>query len=553
MTRTHRVPAWLRLAVACSVLALPRPAASQTSDADRAFQRGLTALHEFEHEDANEAFREAQKHGPGFALAYWGEAMTYHQSLWRRENIDAGRQALFRLAPTQAARTAKCRSPKEADLLAAVEILFGRGDASSRRRGYADAMGALHDRYPDDADIAALYGLSLLATMARGLSGSVDVHEGHSQDLAGSDTQARVAGILERILASHPDHRGALHYLLHAYDDPAHASRALDSARRYAKIAEASHARHMPAHIFLQLGLWDEAAASDRAAFDASVQWTERKGLTAALRNFHALSWLQYELLQLGRITDAEQTLRTLEPLARGDNPILLNDLASMRARFVVETERWQLMATEQNFVNVNDLFAVGLSVAHLRRRGDAERVRVLLAQRAKASEEGDLRPAIAIMERELAATLAEIDGKHDEAIAMLTSAARAELELPPPVGLPQPIKPAPEMLGQLLVTSGRSGEAIEWFERALRRHANRSRSVSGLARARAAAQPPVVLEQRIASRGPALALGGLAVLVVGIALMVVRRHRGVTEKKGPAPVKGAGPSRSPKRKDQKR
>jgi len=551
MAKKPRTPLLAGLLIAAFLL--PAPRSAQPADAQGELLRALTALHEFEYEEASEGFRRAQNLDPGLAMAYWGEAMTYHQSLWQHENVDAARRVLSRLAPTPAARAAKCRTAKERGLLAAVETLFGPGDTASRRRKYADAMAALHEQYADDADIAALYGLSLLATMARGLIGSADVHEGRSLDLAGSETQARVAAILEKVLTADPEHRGALHYLLHTYDDPEHAPRALSAARRYAKVAEASHARHMPAHIFLQLGLWDEAAASDRAAYDASVQWVARKGLGAALRNFHALSWLEYELLQLGRTPDAEQALRTIEPIAKSGNTILLNDFASMRARFVVETERWQLMAAEQNFVNVNDLFAVGLSVAHLGRRADAERVRNLLAQRARAAEEGDLRPAIAIMERELAATLANLDGKRDEAIATMTSAARAELDLPPPVGLPQPIKPAPEMLGEMLVDAGRPAEAIEWFERTLRRHANRSRSVAGLARARAAVAPPVVSDKRIASRGPALALGALAVVAAGAALMMWRRRRRVSEKKGPAPAKGAGRKRSPKQKAQKR
>src|SRR5206468_2841415 len=150
-------------------------------------------------------------------------------------------------------------------LLAAVEILVSRGDPLTRRRAYAEAMGQIHARYPDDPDAAALYALALLGTMARSLIGADDAHEGRSEGLAGSETQSRVAAILEDVLKSHPDHRGALHYLLHAYDDPAHAARGLAAARAYAKTAgDSSHAQHMPAHIFLQLGKWQDAAASDR-------------------------------------------------------------------------------------------------------------------------------------------------------------------------------------------------------------------------------------------------------------------------------------------------
>ena len=116
------------------------------------------------------------------------------------------------------------------------------------------------------------------------------------------DIQQQVATILEKVLRSYPTHPGALHYLLHDYDDPEHAHLALSAARTLAKLAtEASHAVHMPSHVFVQLGLWHDAAASDRAAFDASSAWVSRRHLDAAMRNYHSLAWLQYELLQLGR------------------------------------------------------------------------------------------------------------------------------------------------------------------------------------------------------------------------------------------------------------
>src|SRR5258708_26137122 len=110
--------------------------------------------------------------------------------------------------------------------------------------------------------------------MSRSLIGYVDPHEGHSQTLAGSETQTRVSAILAGVLRSHPEHPGALHYLLHNDDDPQHAPLALRAARTLARLApEASHARHMPSHIFLQLALWHDAALSDRAAFAASAAW----------------------------------------------------------------------------------------------------------------------------------------------------------------------------------------------------------------------------------------------------------------------------------------
>jgi tetratricopeptide (TPR) repeat protein len=206
------------------------------------------------------------------------------------------------------------------------------------------------------------------------------------------------------------------------------------------------------------------------------------------MRNYHALAWLQYELLQLGRYWEASALIQDLKWVADANGPTtLLSDWSSMRGRFVIETRRWNDLAGADNFGNVDDLFAIGMSTARTGALDRAERVRQVLAQRATAEQEGDLRPAIAIMERELAALIALGAGRRDDAIAILQKAADDEIRLPAPLGLPQPVKPAPELLGEVLLEAGRAADAQKAFERALRRNANRSLSVVGLARASAA------------------------------------------------------------------
>ena len=476
------------LVIAAAVLLGGGQTAAQTRARD-AFSRGLAALHQFEYEDANAAFLEARRIDPGLVMAYWGEAMTYHQTLWRNENVEAGRLALARLAPTPSLRRARTQDRKEQAWLDAVERLFGSGDAAARGRQHADAMAQMYRDYPDDPDVASLYALALLGTMSRSLIGTADAHEGHSAGLAGSETQARVADILEAVLRAHPEHPGALHYFLHNQDDPAHAARALPAARTFARLApESSHARHMPAHIFLQLGLWHDAERSDRSAFEASQAWIERKHLDPALRNYHALAWRQYELLQLGRYREAHAALDELAPVVKANGQLnLLSDLSSMRARSVVESADWTRMATADTFGNANELFAIGLSAANSGGAARAERARTVLAERVQDPREGDLRPAIAIMERELAAAIAHAAGRGDEAVGILREAADRESMLPPPLGLPAPIKPAPELLGEVLLALNRPREAAPFFEQALARNRNRSRSVLGLARAAAA------------------------------------------------------------------
>ena len=542
----------------------------------------MTALHNFEYEEANEAFRQARTIDPGFALAYWGEAMTYYQVLWRNENVDAARRARADLGPTSSARAAKAGSARDKGLLAAAEILFGEGDPNTRHTRSAEAMGGHSASHPDDPDIASLYALALMGTVSRCLIGYGDAHDLHQPGLAGSDVQQRVAAILDRVLASHPQHPGALHYLLHDYDDPEHARLGLSAARAYAKVAGgSSHALHMPAHVFLQLGLWSEAAASDRAAFAASNEWVTRKSLGPAMRNYHALSWLQYELLQMGRYREAWETIGQIEPIVKASGALsraggssspqpLLSDLSSMRARYAIETRRWDRLAHARDFGNANELFAIGVSAARTNDVRTAELARQALAERSRAEQEGDLRPAIAIMEREVAALIELAGGRRDDAVRTLQAAASAEGELPPPLGLPAPMKPAPELLGELLLEVGLPREAVEPFERTLQRHSNRSLSVLGLARAATAlgdqaaarrryrellanldgadADMPELAEARTAlerlerpdprlpSRAPVwLAVGGLAVaalgLSAGLAWRARRRPKGVTTK----------------------
>ena len=243
----------------------------------------------------------------------------------------------------------------------------------------------------------------------------------------------------------------------------------------------------MPAHIFLQLGRWADAEASDRAAFAASEAWVERRGLAPAMRSYHALAWRQYELLQLGRVSEAAALLGEIEPVVKATGDLtLLSDLASMRARQVVESAQWERLARERNFANVNELCAIGFSAARSGNPALAEMARAGLAGRATAPEEGALRPAIAIMERQVAGLIALAGGRGDEAVQILRAAARDELKLPPPFGLPIPIIPAPELLGEVLLELQRPAEALDAFAQALARNANRTRSVLGSARAAA-------------------------------------------------------------------
>jgi tetratricopeptide (TPR) repeat protein len=234
--------------------------------------------------------------------------------------------------------------------------------------------------------------------------------------------------------------------------------------------------------------MWHDAESSDRKAYAASTAWAKAKALGPTLHNYHALSWLQYELLQLGRYREAWALMGDLEPVVKSSKLLpLLSDLSSMRARYVVETRRWDVLARERNFGNANELFAIGMSAARSGNAPLAEMARQGLAARAQSEREGDLRPAIAIMERQLAALIELAAGRRDDAVEILRRATESELALPAPFGLPVPLKPAPELLGEVLLEIGRPQDARAAFDQALARNRNRSLSVLGLARAAAA------------------------------------------------------------------
>jgi tetratricopeptide (TPR) repeat protein len=458
------------------------------------FVRGVAWLHSFGYEEAIDAFRAAQTIDPQFVMAYWGEALSFSQPLWFHEDVGAARAALAKLGPTSVARAAKAKTTRERGYLAAVEALYGDGDKRARDLKYVDAMAALAAANPQDDEAQSLYALALLATLPRG-DGSLPLRQ-------------KAGAIVEGVFARNPKHPGAAHYILHAYDHGALAPKALAAARAYAKIAPAaSHALHMPAHAFVQLGYWDEAAASDQASWDASVAWASRRGLSVALRDFHSLTWLQYEWTQQGRFAKTDEALALIEQamkvvqqsdaigghhygdseIGRGSGPLVLrNARGSLRARYIIESERWSQMKGQGSFDNIDELFALGMSGVKL---GDLPRADAALDLLRKApAGDVDLEAQTTIMAAELEGLIALARGKPAEAFAAMDRATALQAKMPKPIGRPYPVKGADELYGEVLLQTGRAKEAGIWFQRALTRTPNRSRAVLGLARATAKA-----------------------------------------------------------------
>jgi tetratricopeptide (TPR) repeat protein len=411
-------------------------------------------------------------------MAYWGQAMCYEQLLWGNENLDEARAILARLQRSGAARRA---GPLERGWIETLYVLFGAGDRQSRLAAYAAATASLAAAHPDDPDLAAFHGLSILATRARGLAG----HHGAGEDLpqlAGSAEQQQAAQIFGRILQKHPRHPGALHYLIHTWDDPANAHKALDAARVYPGVVpESSHARHMPAHVFVQLGMWPEAIASDEAAAAAADAKVAKDGLPVTATDFHPLSWLVYEYLQVGRAEDARRAVERLRaPAEATGDPRLLSLLATLRSRVAIETADAHALPGP-NFVNVDELFAVGFGAAERGDLGLAERARVRLRELSMQPRYAARRALLEIMALQIDGSIRVKDGDVDGGLATLAEATRRERELPAAIGPPALLKPAQEQYAEQLRAAGRLDEARAQFTGALERAPNRRLSTAGL------------------------------------------------------------------------
>ena len=475
------------------------------------FLRGLAALHSFWYEEALDAFRESTKVEPDFMMGYWGEAMAQNHPLWSEQDTPAARLVIAKIKDTPKL------TAREKAYLHAVKLLYGEGDKHARDAAYSAAMEQVYRDYPNDLDAAAFYSLSLI--------GLIDTQE------KGYRLQAKAGAIALEVYQKNPEHPGAAHYIIHAFDDPEHAILALPAARRYASIApEAHHARHMPAHIFLQLGMWPEAAASNESAWEASDAWMKRKHLSVNVRDYHSLHWLLYCYLQQGRYSKAEELLTLMKRVmseSTYDNKLrpgyYENNYANMAAGFVVETERWELAsklfpAPAGGERVANEQTAAGSGGSHGNHGSTAPATNPVAAPASgsltvRYSAANQILPGFVlglasaatstpggitvvteqvrgnspdIRELEVAALAASMKGDHAKAADLMKQATSLEEAKGPPSGPPMLIKPAHELFGEILLRAGKPQEAAAQFRTSLLRQPNRARSLLGLARAAA-------------------------------------------------------------------
>jgi len=451
---------------------------SGSAEAQQHFVTGVLFLHSFEYPSAVREFREAERLDSTFAMAYWGEAMTYTHAVWNEQDAGAARAALRRLGPNPAARVARAPTPREKAYLRAVEILYGDGSKAHRDTAYADAMATVARDWPNDDDAQLFYALALL---------------GLNQGDRDIPTYQRAGAIAARVFARNPEHPGAAHYVIHAYDDPAHAQRGLDAARAYSRIApDAPHALHMTSHIFLALGLWDDVVAANESAVHAIHAASERRGAPPRACG-HYPEWLEYGYLQQGRVKDAQRVLEQCRssPSAAG-SPDNIEGLAGMRAAFIVDNRAWtgaliDEPAARSAEAKVYTAFGTGFAAAMRKDKASATRALDVLRS-ASGTVAADIRPYAQIMALELRGLIQSLDGDLPGALASIRTAARMDDSLPIPFGPPLAVKTPHELAGEILLSQGRADEARTELKLALARTPRRPAVLLALARAETAA-----------------------------------------------------------------
>jgi tetratricopeptide (TPR) repeat protein len=460
---------------------------SGAPEAQHDFIRGVLLLHSFEYDLAAQAFRRAQAIDPDFALAYWGEAMTYTHPLWNEKDTDSALEALARYAPAKAERAAKAPTERERAYLSAVDVLYGNGEKATLDTLYSIEMEKLVAAYPDDFEAKAFHALSLM---------------GLSQGDRNVPTYVEAGAMALALFQTNGDHPGAAHYTIHAFDDPTHAILAMPAARAYGPMApDAAHAQHMTTHIFLARGMWDDVVAANIRADAVTDRNLAARDLPPTFCG-HYNEWLMYGYQQQGRYDEAETLLMNCFAQAHDEGlPAPMRQRATysyayMRSLNLADTRSWDGKPAASEIDVSSSLLvarlmqAWGSGVAALQRgdRSKAEKHYAFIRENRGSAEAEFESPYVPVWEGTLNALLLADAGDAEGALLAAKGAADYEAALPVDFGPPVAFKPARELEGEILLAQGRAADALKAFELALARTPNRILSLAGYAEAAVAA-----------------------------------------------------------------
>jgi tetratricopeptide (TPR) repeat protein len=459
---------------------------SCSDDAVIHLERGVALLHSMTYEESAHSFVAATEADSTCAMGYWGQAMTFVHPLWS----DPPDEATFARGKTlvETARTL-AGSDRERAYVAALASYYDVGRGESERpnlAGLERGWQAFHEQYPDDTEGATFYALAQLGT---------------ADPADKTYTKQQAAGALAaRVLEQLPDHPGAHHYIIHAYDNPALAAEAAEVARSYREVAPSvPHALHMPTHTLTRLGLWQESIEWNRRSADAALE--RPVGGQVSLHYFHALDYLAYAYLQGAQDEHALAVLRELQEVEQPHQVHMASayTLAAVPARLALERHQWEAAADltprqpegypweTAPAVEAITHFARALGAA---RSGRFEQARADLAalaaleERVPTTGSYNWRTQVEVQRLSALAWLQFEEGDHATALATMSAAADLEATTEKHPITPGEVLPARELLGDMLLELERPTEAVSKYEEALGRSPNRFNSLYGAGRA---------------------------------------------------------------------
>ncbi|MBS0420573.1 MAG: hypothetical protein JSR66_22890 [Proteobacteria bacterium] len=442
----------------------------------RNFQRSVALLHSFAYDAAEKGFQDVATADPACAMAHWGAAMSYWHQLWSAPDAqDLGKG----LAEIERAQKLSVRSERERQFIAAAAAFFrdsGRSPHLVRAKAYQEGMRQAALSNPKDTETQVFYALALIATA-------------QPEDRTHAN-QKLAASILEPIYSDHPDHPGAAHYLIHAYDSTELAPRGLAAARAYSKIApSAPHALHMPSHIFTRLGLWDDSIASNSAARAAA------RSLGDVGEELHAMDYLTYAYIQRGRQNDARGVVASLKAMGAllGKDFKVGYAATAMPIRLSMEDHKWDVAAALQPLPesppNIASLVYWARAVAKSRsghpRDADDDIAQLRKCQQQlQAAGNAYWAKQAEVLTQEAVAWQQAAGSQAQEAVKTLRQAADEEDAVEKLPLTPGPIVPAREQLGDLLLTLNQPQQALKEYQVALVGAPGRRGSLAGAVQA---------------------------------------------------------------------
>jgi len=445
--------------------------------AQQQFNQAVAMLHSFFYTEAGKSFVKVTELDPACAMGYWGIAMSSWYPLWyppTKESLTQGSTAVDK------ARGIQSSTQREQMYIAAIGAFyrdFESVDHKSRAMAYEKAMQQLYQRYPEDSEAGAFYALALQATA-------------NPNDKTYAN-QLASAAILEPLFAEQPNHPGVAHYLIHAYDYPELAPRALTAARRYGRIAPAMpHALHMPSHTFIALGLWQESIQSNLGAKAAAEMagWIQEE--------LHSMDYLVYAYLQGAQLQRAGSVLGEFKAATVNDKAHTLAtdySLAAAPARFAVEQRRWSDAAALEPrpsrfaVTQATTYFARALGAAHTGAiedgTKDMQQIATLRDALLQAKQEYWAKQ-LDVQRMTADAWLTWAQGNGEAALALMRAAADLEDSTYKHPIAPAQLLPARELLGDMLLAVGKPDQALVEYETSLRVAPNRFNGLYGAARA---------------------------------------------------------------------